>query len=137
MLERWTRTVLRFRVAVALSWLVIVVVGAWSSSQLAPLLSNSFAVPGTDAERADSLLADGFGEHPNGIFTVVFRVPRPSEPGLRDRLRRRVERAAAVVPTARVGLVGTGGGVVFVEVETGTRTRCGRRCEPARRPTRS
>lgn len=116
--ERWTRAVLRFRVVLLIAWLVVLLLGAWSSARLAPLLSNSFDVPGTDSERAQSLLADHFGERPDGVFTVVFQVRSPSDRQLRARLRRRVERAARVVPTARTGPVGTGGGIVFVEVAT-------------------
>ena len=116
--DRWTRAVLRFRVAFLVGWLVVLLLGVWSSARLAPLLSNSFEVPGTDSERARALLADHFGERPDGVFTVVFPVSRPSDAVLRERLERRVERAAAVVPTARTGAAGTGGGIVFVEVAT-------------------
>ena len=118
MLERWTRVVLRFRLAVVVAWLVVLVVGAWASTRLAPLLSTSFAVPGTESERARTLLADHFGERPDGVFLVVFPVDHPSDSALRGRLRRRVEDAARVVPTATVSDVGTGGGIVFVEVDT-------------------
>ncbi len=118
MLERWTRGVLRFRVAVVISWLVVLLLGAWCSTRLGPLLANSFAVPGTDSDRARSLLADHFGERPDGVFTVVYQVAQPSDRQLRERLERRVERAATVVPTAQVGRVGIGGGVVFVEIDT-------------------
>ena len=114
--ERWTRAVLRFRVVVLTAWLVVLLLGALSSARLAPLLSNSFDVPGSDSERAQSLMADHFGERPDGVFIVVFPVRSPSDRQLRARLRRRVERAARVVPTARTGTVGTGGGIVFVEV---------------------
>jgi len=118
MLERWTRAVLRFRLAVVVAWLAVLLLGAWSLSRLPPLLSTSFAVPGTESERARTLLAEHFGERPDGVFVVVFEVDHPSDRRLRQGLRRRVERAAPAVPTARVGAVGTGGGIVFVEVET-------------------
>ena len=116
--ERWTRVVLRFRVVLLIAWLVVLLLGAWSSTRLAPLLSNSFDVPGTESKRAHSLMADHFDERPDGVFTVVFQVRSPSDRRLRERLRRRVERAARVVPTARTGPSGTGGGIVFVEVAT-------------------
>jgi hypothetical protein len=79
-LERWTRTVLRFRVAVLGLWLAVLVVGVWSTTRLSPLLSNSFAVPGTDSDRARTILTRNFGERTDGTFTVVFRVPKASDP---------------------------------------------------------
>ena len=118
MLERWTRFVLRFRFAVLACWLAVVVAGVWSSAQLPALLANSFAVPGTDSERARVILARDFGEHAEGAFTVVFQVRRPSDRALRTRLQRRLERAAHAVPTGRAGTLRAGGGVLYGDVET-------------------
>ncbi|HEY8646564.1 MAG TPA: MMPL family transporter [Gaiellaceae bacterium] len=115
---RWTRLVLRFRRPIVAAWLVVLVAGALASARLTPLLSNSFGVPGTDSERATTLLARDFGERPDGTFTVVFRVRHPGNRAIRDRLRRRVALAAAVIPGASIGVVRTGGGVVFVDVRT-------------------
>jgi RND superfamily putative drug exporter len=133
MLERWTRGVVRFRGAVILCWLAILVAGAWTSTRLPDLLSNSFDVPGTDSDRARTLLAQHFGERPDGAFIVVFPVRHPSDRALQDRLRRRVERAATAVPTAHVGIVGTGGRIVFVEVDTTLDLQQAKRHTPALR----
>ena len=70
--ERWTRVVLRFRVVVIAAWLVILGLGAWSAAQLPPLLANSLAVPGTDSERARTILRESLRESDDGVFTVVF-----------------------------------------------------------------
>src|SRR5436190_22651533 len=118
MLERWTRAVIRFRSAVLVGWLAVLLAGTWASARLPDLLSNSFDVPGTDSDRARALLARQFGERPDGVFTVVFPVRHPSDPALQDRLKRRVERAAGAVPTGHVGIVGTGGGIVVVDLDT-------------------
>ncbi|MGZ4334399.1 MAG: MMPL family transporter, partial [Gaiellaceae bacterium] len=115
---RWTRLVLRHRVPVLGTWVVILVLGALASSRLAPLLSNSFDVPGSDSERARQLLARDFGERPDGTFTIVFRVRHPSDRALRALLGRRVVAAAAAVPGAHVGALTTGGGIVFMDVAT-------------------
>jgi len=117
-LERWTRAVLRFRVAVLAAWLVVVLGGTLAAVKLPPLLANSFEVPGTDSDRARTILARRFGDRPDGTFAVVFRVAHPSDRALRTRLRARLERAARVVPTAHVAVVGTGGGLVFGEIAT-------------------
>ena len=117
MLERWTRTVLRFRVAVLLAWLAVLVVGVWSATRLSPLLSNSFAVPGTDSERARMILSRNFGERPEGTFTVVFRVAGDSK---REELRakQRLAEAAREVPTGHSGEVRPGTGVLWADLDT-------------------
>ena len=118
MLERWTRAVLRFRVAVLVCWLAVLGVGAYASTQLPALLSNSFTVPGTDSARAQTLLDRGFGERTDGTFTVVFRVPRPSDKAARARLERRLALAALTVPTGRAGRLRQGPGILYGDVTT-------------------
>lgn len=116
--ERWTRAVLRLRFAVLALWLLVLVVGGWSYARLPDLLSNSFAVPGTESDRAGKLLEQHFDERPDGLFVVVFRVARPSDERVRERLEERVAEVARVVPTGRLGRTGTGGGVVWAELTT-------------------
>jgi putative drug exporter of the RND superfamily len=109
--------VLRFRIAVVLAWLAVVAGGVYATDNLAPLLSNSFAVPGTDSDRARLILQHAYGERPEGTFTVVFRVRHPTA-RTRPELRRRLLLAAAVVPGAHVGALRPGGGVLYADVET-------------------
>jgi RND superfamily putative drug exporter len=117
-LEHWTSLVLRFRWAVAAAWLVVLGIGVYASLLLPAHLTNSFAVPGTESARAASALARGFGERPEGTFTAVFRVRHSSDKQLQAGLRRRLERAARVLPGGRLGVVRAGGGVVYGELET-------------------
>jgi uncharacterized membrane protein YdfJ with MMPL/SSD domain len=117
-LERWTRVVLRFRLAFLALWLSILIFGSWSATQLPRFLSNSFAVPGTDSDRAQTILTRHFGERAEGSFVVVFKTSRPSDPRTRAMLRRRVERAAKLLPTAHVGPLLAGGGIVYATVDT-------------------
>ena len=118
MLERWTRTVLRFRLGVLGLWLAVLVFGAWSATRLPSLLSNSFAVPGTDSERARTILQRNFRERPDGVFTVVFRVRHSSDRELRIRLKRRLVLAARAVPTGHAGVLRRGAGVLYGDVDT-------------------
>ena len=118
MLERCARVVVRFRLLVLALWLAVLVAGALASTRLAPLLVNSFTVPGTDSERARQILARSFGDRPDGAFTVVFRTPHARDLALRQRLQARVAAAARVIPTGHVRPARAGGGVVFVDVQT-------------------
>ncbi len=110
MLERWTRAVLRARVAVLVGWLVVLGVGIYASAQLPGLLSNSFTVPGTDSARAQALLTRGFGERTDGTFTVVFPVAHPSDKALQARTRARLALAAHAVPDGPRGRAPAGPG---------------------------
>jgi putative drug exporter of the RND superfamily len=111
--ELWTRGVLRFRVPVLLCWLAVVAAGVVAATRLTPLLSNSFTVPGTDSERARTILARDFGERTDGVFTVVF-----AGGGNRAALQRRLEAAARVVPTGHTNGVIVQGGIAWGDVDT-------------------
>lgn len=118
MLERWTAAVLRYRALVLLIWLGALLGGVWATPRLPPLLSDSFAVPGTDSERARAILARNFGERPDGAFVVVFDVVRTSDRAERERARRRLRLAARAVPTGHAGTLRAGGGILYGNVET-------------------
>ena len=81
-------------------WAAVAVVGVLAATRLPSLLVNSFAVPGTDSDRAASC-SRHFGERPDGTFTVVFRVRHPRDARAARRLQRRLAAAARAVPTAR------------------------------------
>ena len=118
MLERWTRAVLRFRLLVLVLWLGVLVVGAAASQGLPALLSNSFAVPGTESDRAAQLLESAFGERTDGTFTVVIRVARPFDETVQEEQQQRLEAAARSIPTSTVGELRPGAGVVYATVAT-------------------
>jgi RND superfamily putative drug exporter len=113
----WTRFVLRHRRSVLAAWAVILVAGGFASQKLPALLSNTFAVPGTDSEHVRRALETHFGDRSDGAFTVVFRVTRASDAQLLVRLQRVVERAAVVVPTGKpTALTVAGRHVVYGDI---------------------
>src|SRR3954466_12297071 len=113
---RWTRVVLRFRWPILASWLVILLAGAVATTRLPPLLSNTFTVPGTDSERARTILQHHFGDRGGGEFLIVYRV-RNGAPGTRLKLERSIRRAARAVPGGvPTPLRAAKGGVVYGSV---------------------
>ena len=117
-LERWTLFVLRRRRFVLAAWAAVLAAGVVAAVLLPAQLTNSFAVPDTESEQATRALVTGFGERPEGSFTVVFRVADPGDALLRARLERRLARAADGLPGGRVAFVRAGGGVVYGELAT-------------------
>ncbi|MGZ4440136.1 MAG: MMPL family transporter, partial [Gaiellaceae bacterium] len=99
-MTRLTRGVVRFRWVVLGVWLVVLLAGGYSSSRLSALLSNTFTVPGTDSERARTILQKNFGDRSDGEFLVVFKVPSSSDIAARARLQGALGDAAKLVPGA-------------------------------------
>src|SRR6266481_3076280 len=66
LLARTTRCALRFRVVVLAAWLVLLIAGGFASTRLTPLLSNGFGVPGTDSDRAATILERHFADRGDG-----------------------------------------------------------------------
>jgi uncharacterized membrane protein YdfJ with MMPL/SSD domain len=90
-------------------WLVVLLAGGYSNSKLSDLLSNTFTMPGTDSERARTILKDNYGDRSDGSFTVVFQVPSSHDPGLRTRLQGAMARAAKEVPSGKARPLVPGG----------------------------
>jgi len=109
--------VLRIRWPILGGWLVVLLAGGFAFMHLSSLLSNEFSVPGTDSERARTILERHFGDRSDGAFTVVFRLRDGVDRAAYLRLQRDVDRAARVVPdsTSR-GLVPAGPKIVYGDV---------------------
>ncbi len=108
-MERWTRWMLRYRWVVVAAWLVVLLGGGWSSTKLSPLLSNTFTMPGTDSERARTILEERYGDRSDGAFTVVFSVRDSRDPQQRLLLQRQLAAAAKLVPSGRAQPLVPGG----------------------------
>jgi RND superfamily putative drug exporter len=108
-LERWTRLMIRNRWLVVVAWLVVLVAGYQASTRLSDLLSNTFTMPGTDSERARTILKDHYGDRSDGSFTIVFRVPNSTDPALSVKLQRALVRASQQVPTGQARPLTPGG----------------------------
>jgi RND superfamily putative drug exporter len=108
-MERWTRFILRHRWLVVAAWLVVLLAGGFASGKLSALLSNTFTMPGTDSERARTILKEHYGDRSDGAFTVVFQVPSSADPALRTRLQGAVARASKQVPTGKPRPLAPGG----------------------------
>src|SRR5437764_3244331 len=117
-MARWTRLVLRFRWPILAFWLLVLLAGGFATSRLTPLLSNTFTVPGTDSERARTILQDHFGDRSDGEFLVIYKV-RNGTPGVRLKLERSIRTAATAVPTGKAtSLREVPGGVLYGSILT-------------------
>jgi RND superfamily putative drug exporter len=136
--ETWTRAVLRHRGAVLAVWAAVVAAGIAAAIALPGRLATSFAVPGTESQRAQTILERHFGDRPDGTFTVVFTVGHPSDRALQRRLGRELAAAARVVPSGHFdGTLHAGAGILFGDVATTLDLQHAKRwTEPLRRALR-
>ncbi|HWH55799.1 MAG TPA: MMPL family transporter [Gaiellaceae bacterium] len=116
-MERWTKFVLRHRWPILVAWLAILLAGGFASTRLSALLSNTFTVPGTESERARTILERHYGDRSDGVFTVVYRVRDARDATLRARLQAATNRAADDVPTGRArALIPAGDHVLYGDI---------------------
>lgn len=117
MLERWTRGVIRYRSAVIITWLALVLLGLLASSQLNAHLTTSLAVPGTESARADQILAEHFKENIEGTFTVIVKFKNATKNEIAG-IEEKIAVAASAIPTAQVTQQRALGGVLFTNIGT-------------------
>jgi putative drug exporter of the RND superfamily len=104
-MERWTRSMIRYRWAVVGAWAVILVVSVGATSRLSDLLTNRFTLPGTDTHRAETILEEEFGQKTTGSFTIVARGEAGSAGELVGAVREAAARASEELPTSQVAAV--------------------------------
>src|SRR5438094_10251466 len=114
---RWTRCVVSHRRLVLATWVAVLLLGAWATSDVGRLLTNRFSVPGSDAEKGLTVLKERFHERGDGAFTLVVqsRVGAAS-PAAAEAA---AQRAAAQVPQGKAGPPRVAGpGVAYVQIQT-------------------
>ena len=101
-MQRFARTMIRFRWLVLGGWIAVIVASAVVSSGLNDLLTNRFVLPGAESEKAGDILKDHFGQQPDGSFTVVVKGKPGSAQSLIEPTRAAATRAAAAVKTGKL-----------------------------------
>jgi putative drug exporter of the RND superfamily len=115
LLARTTRRALRHRGAVVAVWLVLLISGGVASTRLSALLSNDFAVPGTDSARAATLLERHFGDRGDGEYLLVFTTRRSLTPSSRAQVQATADRAVSEIASARAGPIARAGTHLFFD----------------------
>jgi putative drug exporter of the RND superfamily len=104
-MARWARTMIRFRWAVLAVWIVAFLAAGAASSGLSDLLTNRFVLPGSESDKARSVLGDHFGQKPEGSFSIVVKTSEGGAPALVPRTQAAAVRAAKALPTGQVASV--------------------------------
>jgi uncharacterized membrane protein YdfJ with MMPL/SSD domain len=104
-LERLTRTVIRFRWAVVPAWIAILFISFILMGKLNDLFSQQVSLPGTDVQRAEDILEANFDQGSTGTFNLVVRDESRPASELVPAVQQAAERAARELPTGKVSVV--------------------------------
>jgi RND superfamily putative drug exporter len=96
---------IRFRWAVLAVWLVAFVASGIAASGLSDLLTNRFVLPGSESDKARSVLGDHFGQKPEGSFSIVVKTSDGGAAALVPQTQAAAVRAAKALPTGKVASV--------------------------------
>ena len=117
MLDTWTRFVLKQRFAVLLIWLIIAILGIFSSFALNSRLTTSLSIPHSASAQADQILLSKFHENIEGTFTVIYKFGHGSGIEIRD-FESEIAQSARVIPASAVIQEKALGGNLFVNIGT-------------------
>jgi RND superfamily putative drug exporter len=116
-MANWTKTIIKHRLAVVATWLLLIVFGGLATANLNQHLTTSLTVPNSDSAKAQEILLKNFGENLEGSFTIFYKFKQATEPEIAE-YKLSISKAVAEIPTARVTQLRAISGVLFASVTT-------------------
>ncbi|WP_332662798.1 MMPL family transporter [Aeromicrobium sp.] len=109
-MERLARLVMHHRIVVTVFWIVMLVVGGVSASQLTDRLTIDFSLPGQPGDKAEKRLVEEFGVSSFDTYVAVVTLPDgETVDGSKDQVAAVFQTAHDAVPNTRmVDLASTG-----------------------------
>ena len=124
MLQRLTRSVLRHKRLVAVSWILLTLVGMAAAGPASKALDQRFSVPDREGWETSQEILRTYGNGGEALPLVpVVKLPEgrtASSPGVRSELREVEEAARKAVPGSRVAGFGSTGDPMFTSRDEGT-----------------
>jgi len=100
-MANWTKAIIRHRFSVVTTWIVLIIFGGFTATNLNQHLTTSLTVPGSDSAKAQSILLANFHENLEGSFTIFYKFKQASDAEITG-YKTRVTEAVTEIPTARV-----------------------------------
>ena len=117
MLTKWTQAVIKHRFKVLTTWLILIVIGGFSASNLNQHLTTSLTVPNSDSAKAQEILLTKFHENLEGSFTIFYKFKQADAEQIAQ-YKSEIKAAVAELPTARVTQSRAISGILFASVTT-------------------
>ena len=117
MLANWTQAVIKHRFKVIAAWLLLIILGGFSATQLNQHLTTSLTVPGSDSAKAQQILQNKFHENLEGSFTIFYQFKQANKDQI-AKYKADLVVAVSEIPTARITQLKAISGVLFASVNT-------------------
>ncbi len=101
MLRRLTLFIASRRYAVLAAWAAALVIACFACTRLPALLTNHFSLPGTDSERAETILETRFNQRTVGSFSLVVTSDGDVDARMPE-IEAAAQRAVDELPTGRL-----------------------------------
>lgn len=132
MLEKVVSLSVRFKATTLITWVLLSLLGVFSSADLNSRLTTSIDVPGSGSQRAEEILNKNFHEKSEGLITIMDKFGTLSKAEIELRKDKTVA-ALRVVPNSRVVQQQALAGTLFTVVSTNsTLTETSKFIEPLR-----
>lgn len=117
MIERVSSISVRFRTLILASWLLIALVGTFSSVNISNRLTTTLDVPNSGSQKAEIILNQNFHEKSEGLITIIDKFGTLSKAEIDQRKLTTVE-AVGVIPSSRVVQQQAVAGTLFTLIAT-------------------
>jgi RND superfamily putative drug exporter len=102
-MERLARLVMHHRIVVSVFWIVMLLVGGFSASQLGDRLTIDFSLPGQPGDKAETKLVKEFGASSFDTYVAVVTIPAgETVDGSKDKIAGVFESVQHAVPNTRM-----------------------------------
>ena len=98
-------------------WAVIIFLGIFSARDIGSHLTTSLTVPGSQSEKANSLLQQEFGENTEGTFTIIYKYESATDSEI-DGFKNSLVQAVAVIPESKISAQRALVGTLYTSVST-------------------
>ena len=102
---------------ILIAWLLIIILGLFSSTKIDSHLTTSLNVPHSSSQAADEILIKSFHENVEGTFTVIYQFKNATNVQISG-FKSKIADAARVIPTSHIGEEKALGGTLFVNINT-------------------
>jgi RND superfamily putative drug exporter len=110
--------VIRYRLLVVSTWVLLALFGFYASANINSLLTTSITVPKSQSAKADEIIESAFGETTEGAFSIFYQYDKKLPKSDVEALQAKVNQAVATMSSLHVVQNRAISGVLYANIQT-------------------